>query len=66
MLKLAIYPIFGVLVIFGYASAVRRGIDPGAVRSEDRVAPQGAPRQASSRGHYRRPSYIWLGGFGGK
>ena len=65
MLRKGLYLVFASAVILGYATMVRRAYDPAAVRSDERVMPSG-PRQASTRRPYRQPSFIWLGGFGGK
>ncbi|MGD8861218.1 MAG: hypothetical protein PVI30_14515 [Myxococcales bacterium] len=66
-LRKLIYPLFGLVVLFGYGYAVRRGIEPFQVSSEKRAIPTGASRQASAGNYRRRPGGVFFfGGFGGK
>lgn len=61
-LKAIRFPLFGLLLIAGYAYFVQRGIEPFAMSSERR---QGDPKQTSSSAG-RRTGYVWFGGYGGK
>ncbi|MDH5673333.1 MAG: hypothetical protein OEZ06_14360 [Myxococcales bacterium] len=60
-----VYPIFGILVLFSYASIVRRGIEPFEVSSDKRAVPTGASQQHRS-GYRRSGGIFFYGGFGGK
>jgi hypothetical protein len=66
MLGKLVYPLFGALVLGGYAYSVRRGIEPFEVSSDKRELPQAA-RAAQGGGYRRTPTAVfWYGGFGGK
>lgn len=63
------YVLFGLLLITGYGCMVQQGVEPFSARTQrpahGRTGTPGAHENPTQR--YRRaPSFVWIGGFGGK
>lgn len=60
-----LYPLFGLIVIGGYAFALNRAIEPFSASTE-RGEIGAATSTPGASGRSRSPTFIWFGGIGGK
>lgn len=65
LIRKALYPLFGIAVLIGYVSIVRRGVEPFEAENEAHVI-AGASGRTYGGAHYRSPSFFRFGGLGGK